>query len=182
MTRLWRLRLWTVALLVGVASQTSVDGAVRSPAAHGCSAELLDVSRSAGWTPTPSSTITCFPAGGDSTVHVALRDQRPSAGERCADVHFALVSLTVSDDTSTATFPVFGGRSQGTIRLSPEQVARIGSRVAYVADAQLGSYEDVGGRLVCSLDPTFHFVCPTTGELDRLCLVWFRREVQQNHV
>jgi hypothetical protein len=31
---------------------------------------------------------------------------------------------------------------------------------------------------VCGVDPTFHFDCPTTRELDRLCLVWFRDELE----
>ena len=138
--------------------------------------------RQAGWTLSSTSTLTCSRLVGDPQrpgVRVSVRDRSPRAGESCADVDFERVAFVVSGDHAIASFALFGGGSQGAIHLAPDQVAMIDTHVAYVADVQLGTYEEVtgNGHLVCSLTSTYHFDCPTSQQLDRLCLVWFRRSL-----
>src|SRR5262249_37537606 len=105
---------------------------------------------------------------------VAVRMLNPRPGEPCEDVHYEHVAFVVSGDAMTAQFSVFGGLSTGTLRLTPDQSRLADSQDAYVADVQLGTYEQQLPRigLACLLDPTYHFDCPSLHTLDHLCLVW----------
>jgi len=99
-------------------------------------------------------------------------------GEACRSIHRYPAALdTDSAGHPTATFSFAGGAAHGSLPLSPTDAARLHTEVAYVWDAQLGSYEaadlrDPRSRLVCRLNPTFHFYCPPTDALDELCLTW----------
>ena len=78
---------------------------------------------------------------------------------------------------SEAQFAFAGGAAQGARRLSPADIATlVGHRAIFATDVQLGSYEQAptanAGSLVCQVDPTYHFYCPTTDQLDRLCFTW----------
>jgi hypothetical protein len=179
-----RLRMCTVALVVGVASQTPAQQALRSAddTSH-CSAEMTAILAHAGWPSAPGRTFTCSAMDGDpgdQSVRVTVRDRTPRPGEPCADLGFDRVAFATSSDGVTASFALFDGRSHGTVRLSPEQAAMSNTQAAYAVDALVGTYEGLAGnetsRLVCSLNPTYHFDCPTTHQLDQLCLVWVRRQ------
>jgi hypothetical protein len=93
-------------------------------------------------------------------------------------VHYQRVDFVVSSDGDViAKFPVFGGVSIGTLPLSPDQVKMIEAWDAYVADAQLGSYEPAAQQSVpeCHLNRTYHFYCPAAHTLDQLCITWLPR-------
>lgn len=164
------LRLLAVALVVGFASQTPIQ----HPEVSACPAELADLIRDDGWSLTP--VLTCQRPDDDGGALASLRDGNPHLGEPCEDVEFDQVHFMVRGDSVTATFALFGGLSHGTLRLSSDQAAMIGTHVAYVAEVHHGSYEPNAGRgrtgLSCRLDLTYHFDCPPSGQMDRLCLIW----------
>jgi hypothetical protein len=180
------LRLCAAALVAGVIWQAPAQDVAPGPALSGCPAQLAGLLRNSGFGVTPAGAIVaCSRAAGDtnvSGVRVTLRDRRPYAGEPCANLEFNGVAITVGGDGATARFAAFGGLSQGTFRVPPDQVAMIGTETAYVVDVQLGTYEEATPNEshgpVCGADPTFHFDCPTTRELDQLCLVWFQGELE----
>jgi hypothetical protein len=183
------LRLCATALVAGVVWQAPAQDAAPQPTFFGCPAQLAGPLRNTGLPVTRASVIVaCSPrAAGDAGlrgVRVTVQDRRPYAGEPCADLDFNRVAFTVGGDGATARFAAFGGLSQGTLRVPPDQVAMIGVETAYVVDVQLGTYVEAvphdSHGLVCGVDPTFHFDCPTTRELDRLCLVWFRDELEES--
>ena len=118
--------------------------------------------------------VTFQPPAGDRNV----AGVSPSVGEECRIVHRYPVTFT--DDAGggwRATFAFAGGAARGSLPVSEDDATRIAGRTAYVTDVQLGSYEpahqtDGHGPLACRLEPTFHFYCPATGVLDRLCYTW----------
>jgi hypothetical protein len=130
---------------------------------------------------TASTTVTCDSRNGkDVAAHVLVRDAAPLLGESCEDLRLYNVTLVETPEGWAASFAFAGGATRGIVRLHPDQTPMIGSEDAYVADTQLGSYEPTerGGdpkALACRLDPTYHFFCPASGVLDRLCVTWVYR-------
>jgi hypothetical protein len=107
---------------------------------------------------------------------VLVRDDRPYLGESCLNLyaHPAVVVVDPGGDPD-AVFTLAGGATSGRLPLSQDDVRLAATHDGYVIDAQLGSYEELGGRLVCRLSPTFHFYCPDTDALDRACITWVAR-------
>jgi len=104
-------------------------------------------------------------------------DEPPIVGEPCRDTHHYSVKFVVdTDGRLSAVFMLAGGTTSGSIHLSPSDVRLAATHDAYVTDVQLGSYEPSTGAgpgtLVCRLNPTFHFYCPVTDQMDQLCLTW----------
>lgn len=122
-----------------------------------------------------------------SAVLVGLAAQPPAVGARedrdlggpCRVVQRAPVRLEPADaGGAEAIFSLAGGALRGAIRLSETDAREIGAgRDAHVTVVKLGSYEPAGpgSPAVCSVDPTYHFSCEATSELDRLCIEWTRR-------
>jgi hypothetical protein len=185
--RAGRVAAVAVALAAGLVWQAPARDVTPQPTFSGCSARLVGALQDAGLPVISTSAIVaCSRVDGNADVNgvrVTLRDGRPRAGGPCANLDFNRVVFTVGGDGATARFAAFGGLSQGVVRVPPDQMAMIGAEAAYVVDVQRGTYEEAtsggGHGLVCSVDPTFHFDCPTTRELDRLCLVWFRSELEE---
>ena len=167
MSRLPSLRLWTLALVVGLLPPAAAHHPNRPLAARGsCPPQLLALLREGG-------SVSCRPSG-DHALLVTVRAPNPRVGSPCQDVRYERVDFVVTGRDVSARFVAFGGLSQGELSLTPDQAKLIGTWDAYVAEAQLGTYEsdlDRGG-LTCRLNPTLHFDCPTAHVLDRLCLVW----------
>jgi hypothetical protein len=109
-------------------------------------------------------------------------DAPPMAGEPCRNTHdYPVKFVADTNGQLMAVFMLAGGVTSGSLDLSPTDVQLASTHDAYVTDVQLGSYESStltgsNGTLVCRLNPTFHFYCPTTNQMDRLCLTWVSRQ------
>ena len=108
-------------------------------------------------------------------------DAQPAASEPCRNTRHYPVEFVVSTNGQLmAVFMLAAGTTSGSIALSPADAQLAATHDAYVTDVQLGSYEPstLAGSdrtLVCVLNPTFHFYCPVTNQMDQLCLTWVSR-------
>jgi len=121
-----------------------------------------------------------------SAVLVGLAAQPPVAGARddrdvggpCRVVERAPVRLEPADSGGAeAVFSLVGGALRGAIPLSEADAREVGAgRDVHVTVVKLGSYEPAGpgSPAVCTVDPTYHFSCEATNELDQLCIEWTR--------
>lgn len=100
-------------------------------------------------------------------------------GRPCRSEHRSTVRLApAAAGGMEARFSLAGGALDGAIPLSEPEAREVAAHPdAHVTDVQLGSYEpdrpgDPASPLVCRLDPTYHFSCPATDTLDKLCIEW----------
>ena len=106
-----------------------------------------------------------------------VRPHTPKVGAQCQAVHYYRATIAHERSRTHAVFAFAGGASTGIVQLTADQASMAEIADAYVTDVQLGSVEPDrrNGALACMLDPTYHFVCPTTLEMDRFCFSWFHR-------
>ena len=113
--------------------------------------------------------------GSRSIESHGARVGNPYLGQPCRGVHRHPVTLVVDASGRTwATFALAGGAARGTVAVSAQEATEIGNRGATVSEVQLGSYEradhaGASGWLVCRLNPTWHFYCPATENVDEFC-------------
>ncbi len=128
--------------------------------------------------------LSCYRPGGSKPFGVDVapgntqqRLVNPRVGDPCRNTYTHNVRF--SEDTGgnpQAIFASFGGVTAGSRPLTALDGAMMGTHDAYVTDVQLGSYElsnpSDPNSLICVLDPTYHYFCPGTGQLDELCYAW----------
>lgn len=100
----------------------------------------------------------------------------PRLGEQCQLVQRHPVSFAIGAGGEwEATFAFAGGAARGHLPLPGVDAGTVAQYAASVADVRLGSYERGPRGPTCRVAPTYHFYCPATGTVDRLCLTWRRR-------
>jgi hypothetical protein len=118
----------------------------------------------------------------ETATTTLAHDAPPMAGEPCRDTrHYPVKFVANANGQLMAAFMLAGGMTSGSLDLSPTDGQLAATHDAYVTDVQLGSYEPStltgsNGTLVCQLNPTFHFYCPATNQMDQLCLSWVSRQ------
>jgi hypothetical protein len=132
-----------------------------------------------------TGTLTCFRPGGPTRFgtnvapqNVQVREAQPQVGDPCQNIDYHPV--TFSEDTGgnpAAHFAIFGSASEGTLPLTADDAAMMGTHDAFVSDTQLGTYQLTNPAdptsLACQLNPTFHFFCPATGVVGPpVCYTW----------
>lgn len=132
-----------------------------------------------------TGTLTCYRPGGSVVFgkDVAppdrqVRVDQPKLGDECRDIFNHRVRF--SEDTGgnwQGIYAILGNATEGSNPINADDAAMMGTHDAFVTDVQLGSYEpsnpaDQNSALQCELNPTFHFFCPNTGNLDELCFSW----------
>jgi len=178
MTRSGPTMLVTLALVTGLVFQphpartlAAADGTLCPPA----TAVLAD--RQHGHAVTCRGWSAPDFIAGTAAADVLVQPAAPDAGAPCETVHYHRVVFVGEPIASSAIFTFAGDVSTGFIPLTADQASMAAVADAYVTDVQLGSEEPAerAGALACSLDPTYHFLCPVLGAVDRFCMSWVLR-------
>jgi hypothetical protein len=139
-----------------------------------------------------SGSLTCWRPGGSSgarfgtnvaPANVQQRLPNPKLGDPCQDtIHYPVAFTNDTAGDAHAQFSFAGGATggsfpEGSQYFSADDALKMATNDAYVTDVQLGTYErsdaaDPNSQLTCQLNPTFHFLCPDTGQIDQFCLSW----------
>jgi hypothetical protein len=140
------------------------------PARSGAVVPSCFMSGEALWNTAGHHTLVCTPKA-SATV--------PKLGSTCWQMSLQPVTFAIQrDGRIQARFALAAGGIEGAL---PVEVGSIPSNMpeAYVVDMRLGSYEpsdasDPTSPVVCRLASTWHFYCPVSQTLDRICLTWRR--------
>lgn len=175
-----------LAAAVGLVAQTPNPSGERvRNAVVGCPTDVRDLLSMVG-SRTTTTVATCDGRHGqDVEAHVLVRDAAPGLGEPCEDLRFYPVTFVETPGGWNASFAFADGATRGGLPLPADDWRMIESNDAYVADVQLGSFEprtagDHKTALLCRIDPTYHFYCPTSRALDQLCVTWVRRSARRS--
>ena len=102
----------------------------------------------------------------------------PSLGDPCRNTfHYDVRFTNDTSGNARANFSFAGGETAGSFALSDLDAQKMSTLDAFVTDVQLGTYEpsvatDPNSPLTCQINPTFHFYCPATGNVDEFCYTW----------